>query len=107
LRTPDDRINLNEPMSHIRRSTSEQGGAPSAARQRAMSKSKRAPTPKPVDVLDWAGARTQRAEYGPAAVIFAQGDSATSVMYVETGAVRLSVLSHAGKEAVVAVLDAG
>jgi CRP-like cAMP-binding protein len=72
-----------------------------------MSKSKRAPTPKPVDVLDWAGARTQRAEYGPAAVIFAQGDSATSVMYVETGAVRLSVLSHAGKEAVVAVLDAG
>jgi len=43
-----------------------------------MSKSKRAPTPKPVDVLDWAGARTQRAEYGPAAVIFAQGDPATS-----------------------------
>jgi CRP-like cAMP-binding protein len=28
-------------------------------------------------------------------------------MYVEKGAVRLSVLSHAGKEAVVAVLDAG
>jgi len=28
-------------------------------------------------------------------------------MFVETGVVRLSVLSHAGKEAVVAVLDAG
>ena len=28
-------------------------------------------------------------------------------MYVETGAVRLSVLSHAGKEAVIAVLDVG
>ena len=38
-------------------------------------------------------------------MIFAQGDPATSVMYVEKGAVRLSVLSHAGKEAVVAVLD--
>jgi CRP-like cAMP-binding protein len=31
----------------------------------------------------------------------------TLVMYVETGVVRLSVLSHAGKEAVVAVLHAG
>jgi CRP-like cAMP-binding protein len=28
-------------------------------------------------------------------------------MYVEKGAVRLSVLSHAGKEAVVALLDTG
>ena len=40
-------------------------------------------------------------------MIFAQGNPATSVMYVEMGAVRLSVLSHPGKEAVVAVLDAG
>jgi CRP-like cAMP-binding protein len=71
-----------------------------------MAKSKRAPTLKPAGVLDWTGARTQRVEYGPAAMIFAQGDPATSVMYVEKGAVRLSVLSHAGKEAVVAVLDA-
>jgi len=39
------------------------------------------------------------------ATIFAQGDAAASVMYVDQGAVRLSVLSHAGKEAVVAVLD--
>jgi CRP-like cAMP-binding protein len=71
-----------------------------------MSKSKNpatAPTnPNPVD---WTGTRTQRVEYRPSATIFAQGDAATSVMYVEQGAVRLSVLSHAGKEAVVAVLD--
>jgi CRP/FNR family transcriptional regulator, cyclic AMP receptor protein len=86
-----------------------------------MSKSKRAPTltpaagtwMKPVptlthpDVLDWTGVRTERLAYGPGATIFAQGDPATSVMYTETGAVRLSVLSHAGKEAVVAVLDVG
>ena len=51
--------------------------------------------------------RVQRAEYEPRAKIFAQGDPATSVMYVEKGAVRLSVMSHAGKEAVVALLDAG
>ena len=57
--------------------------------------------------LDWTGVCTLRVQYGPAEVIFAQGDPATSVLYVETGAVRLSVLSHTGKEAVVAVLDVG
>jgi CRP/FNR family cyclic AMP-dependent transcriptional regulator len=72
-----------------------------------MIKSKRAPTLTPAGVLDWTGVRIQRVEYEAAVMIFAQGDPATSVMYVEQGAVRLSVLSHAGKEAVVAVLEAG
>jgi CRP/FNR family transcriptional regulator, cyclic AMP receptor protein len=72
-----------------------------------MAKSKRAPTLTPTDVIDWTGVRTQRVEYESAAMIFAQGNPATSVMFVETGAIRLSVLSHGGKEAVVAVLDAG
>jgi CRP/FNR family transcriptional regulator, cyclic AMP receptor protein len=72
-----------------------------------MGRSKRGPTLEHAGVLDWTGVRTQRVEYGPEAMIFAQGDPATSVMYVEQGAVRLSVLSHAGKEAVVAVLDVG
>jgi CRP-like cAMP-binding protein len=72
-----------------------------------MAKSKRAPTLEPTAALDWTGARTERVEYGSAATIFAQGDPATSVLYVENGTVRLSVVSHAGKEAVVAVLDAG
>ena len=71
-----------------------------------MSKSKRAAPRKP-SVLDWTGVQTQRVEYEPDAQIFAQGDPAASVMYVEQGAVRLSVLSHSGKEAVVAVLEAG
>ena len=72
-----------------------------------MSKSKSAPTLKPIDAVDWTGVRLQRVEYEPAGKIFTQGDPATSVMYVEKGAVRLSVLSHAGKEAVVALLEAG
>jgi CRP/FNR family cyclic AMP-dependent transcriptional regulator len=72
-----------------------------------MSKSKSAPTIKPTDAVDWRGVRLQRVEYKPAATIFGQGDPATSVMYVEQGAVRLSVLSHSGKEAVVALLDVG
>ena len=72
-----------------------------------MSKSTSALAVKPIDPVDWTGVRLQRVEHEPATQIFAQGDPATSVMYVEKGAVRLSVLSHAGKEAVVAVLDAG
>ena len=59
------------------------------------------------DAIDWTGVRMQRFEYKPAAVIFAQGDPARSVMYVEAGGVRLSVQSHSGKEAVVALLETG
>jgi len=57
-----------------------------------------------VAVVDWTGVEAQRVEYDEGAQIFTQGDPATSVMYVVRGTVRLSVLSHAGKEAVVAVL---
>jgi CRP-like cAMP-binding protein len=72
-----------------------------------MSASKRAAPISPATTIEWTGARAQRTDYAPASRIFAQGDPATSVMYVEKGAVRLSVLSHAGKEAVIAVLDNG
>ncbi|HEU4925909.1 MAG TPA: Crp/Fnr family transcriptional regulator [Vicinamibacterales bacterium] len=72
-----------------------------------MRASKRTALSTPAATLEWTGARTQRIHYGPAATIFAQGDPATRVMYIESGAVRLSVLSHAGKEAVIAVLDNG
>ena len=71
-----------------------------------MRKSKQDPV-KPLESVDWTGAHVQRTAYDTGAAIFAQGDPATSVMFVETGTVRLSVLSHAGKEAVIAVLDAG
>jgi CRP/FNR family cyclic AMP-dependent transcriptional regulator len=47
------------------------------------------------------------AEFRRGARIFAQGDPAGSVMYIQSGTVRLSVLSHAGKEAVVAMLGPG
>jgi CRP-like cAMP-binding protein len=57
--------------------------------------------------IDWSGIRTESSEYAPAATIFSQGEDARSVMYVREGTVRLSVLSHTGKEAVVAVLNAG
>ena len=72
-----------------------------------MSRSKRVAAIKPVDGIDWTGVRVQRTEYDAGTTVFAQGDPATSVMFVEQGTVRLSVLSHTGKEAVIAVLDVG
>ena len=46
-------------------------------------------------------------EYPPGAVLFAQGDSAASVFYIQQGGVNLSVLSRAGRQAVVAMLGPG
>jgi CRP/FNR family cyclic AMP-dependent transcriptional regulator len=70
-----------------------------------MSKPKHATPSAPPAVVDWAGVEVQRVEYEAGTTIFTQGDAAGSVMYVAHGTVRLSVLSHAGKEAVIAVLD--
>jgi CRP/FNR family cyclic AMP-dependent transcriptional regulator len=61
---------------------------------------------KPVPV-DWSGIRTSSDRYDLGTTIFAQGDAADAVLFIRSGAVRLSVVSHAGKEAVVAVLDGG
>jgi CRP-like cAMP-binding protein len=58
-------------------------------------------------LVDWTGVDTQRIQYPAGAPIFAQGDVANTVMCLEEGTVQMSVLSRAGKEAVVAVLQRG
>src|SRR5260221_7105668 len=57
--------------------------------------------------LDSADISKKIVEYEGLAVIFAQGDPCSTVMYIQAGAVRLSVLSHSGKEAIVAMLGSG
>jgi len=52
-----------------------------------------------------AGGRARR--YPAGAVLFAQGDPADSVVYVQAGGIRLSVVSRAGREAVVGMLGPG
>jgi CRP/FNR family transcriptional regulator, cyclic AMP receptor protein len=47
------------------------------------------------------------AEYPTSTIIFSQGDPATSVLYIQQGEVKLSVVSDTGKEAVVAMLGPG
>jgi CRP/FNR family cyclic AMP-dependent transcriptional regulator len=54
-----------------------------------------------------AGAGRTVVTYQPTEVIFSQGDASDSVLYIQEGAVKLSVLSHSGKEAVVAMLGPG
>ena len=74
-------------------------------------------TPPPDDVtatdfnaqafLDSAGLSKTIVQYGRDEVIFTQGDASEHVLYVQSGGVKLSVISKRGKEAVVAMLGPG
>jgi CRP-like cAMP-binding protein len=57
--------------------------------------------------LDSAGAAREVGAYRRSEVIFAQGDAGDSVFYLQTGGVKLSVVSTAGREAIVAMLGPG
>jgi CRP/FNR family transcriptional regulator, cyclic AMP receptor protein len=50
---------------------------------------------------------TQVADYAPGVVIYSQGDPSDTVLYIQQGTVKLSVVSKTGKEAVVGMLGAG
>ena len=68
------------------------------------------PIARPFDAqafLNSAGITKKIVTYKPLAVVFSQGDPSDSVMYIQQGAIRLSVLSQSGKEAIVATLGAG
>ena len=77
----------------------------------------RSTTPQPDDVtaldfnaqafLDSAGLAKTILQYGRDEVIFTQGDASEHVLYVQSGGVKLSVVSKRGKEAVVAMLGPG
>jgi CRP-like cAMP-binding protein len=57
--------------------------------------------------LQAAGVDRTRVDYGPGHALFTQGDPCEHVWYIDTGDVKVSVLSPAGKEAVVALLGPG
>jgi CRP/FNR family transcriptional regulator, cyclic AMP receptor protein len=57
--------------------------------------------------LDSTGVARRIVEYGRADVIFNQGDPCESVLYIQKGGVKISVLSKTGREAVVAMLGPG
>ena len=55
--------------------------------------------------LDTAGVARKVAEFRRGESIYSQGEAAESVMYVQKGGVKFSVVSGSGREAVVAVLS--
>src|ERR1700677_4983317 len=57
--------------------------------------------------LDSTGVSRKVVSFAKRATIFAQGDLAKHVLYIQQGAVKLSVVNSTGKEAVVAVLKPG
>ena len=57
--------------------------------------------------LDSAGVARKVIEFKKAEVVYSQGDAAKSVMYLQEGGVKLSVVNEVGKEAVVAILGPG
>jgi CRP-like cAMP-binding protein len=71
-------------------------------------KPKRKSTQKPAfdaqAFLDSAGVARKIVQYRSSQKIYAQGDPATRVMYIQNGGVKLSVVNEVGKEAVVAIL---
>jgi len=59
------------------------------------------------DFLDTPGLDKRLVEFRRDESVFAQGTAANSVMYIQKGGVKLSVLSKRGKEAVIAMLGPG
>jgi CRP/FNR family transcriptional regulator, cyclic AMP receptor protein len=73
---------------------------------------KRSPTgpPHPFDLhafLESAGVPRRIVRFAPGALVFGQGAQANSVFYLQSGGVKLSVVSLGGKEAVIAMLGPG
>src|SRR6202158_1312583 len=57
--------------------------------------------------LDSTGAARKIVQYRRSQKIYSQGDPASSVMYIQNGGVKLTVVNEVGKEAVVAILGPG
>ena len=70
-------------------------------------KSKQAGTFNVQAFLESSGIARKIAKYRRGEVIFTQGDQCEHVLYIQKGGVKLSVLSKAGREAVVAMLGPG
>jgi CRP-like cAMP-binding protein len=78
-----------------------------APRKIARPKAKAAPLFNAQAFLESAGVAKTGSEYARSESVFAQGDPCDHVFYIQSGGVKLSVLSKNGREAVVAMLGPG
>jgi CRP/FNR family transcriptional regulator, cyclic AMP receptor protein len=87
----------------------------SSAAVRRVSKVRRSPLKAKLKIpafdvklfLDSAGLGRNLKKFQGKQAVFAQGDPAKTVMYIQEGGVRLTVINQPGKEAVVAILGPG
>jgi CRP/FNR family transcriptional regulator, cyclic AMP receptor protein len=70
-------------------------------------KSKATPPFDAVVYLETAGVKRKIVQYRKGQAIFSQGDKSTSALYLQAGVVKITVNSSSGKEAVIALLEAG
>jgi CRP/FNR family cyclic AMP-dependent transcriptional regulator len=70
-------------------------------------KRKKKPEFRPGKFLAEVGEGRTITVFGEHKVVFAQGDPANAIFYIQKGRVKLTVVSEAGKEAVIALLGAG
>ena len=66
---------------------------------------KRQPSFDPKSFLAMVGEGRSIAKYSKDDIVFSQGDPADAVFYVQSGKVKVSIISKQGKEAVVAILE--
>src|SRR3981189_1110764 len=76
----------------------------SSSNKKFKTKLKEKPTFDAQAFLDSAGVARKVMQYRKAQKIYSQGDAATSVIYIQEGGVKLSVVNEVGKEAVVAIM---
>ncbi len=74
---------------------------------RAQLKPKQESTFDPKLFLAKVGKGRTIAEYAKSQVVFSQSDRADSIFYIQKGKVKLTVVSNAGREAVIAILGPG
>lgn len=73
----------------------------------ARPRTRRKSEPAQLVPMTWGAIAKRRVVHERSRIIFAQGDPAATVMFLETGNIRLSVVSRAGKEATIAIVEAG
>ena len=74
---------------------------------RSASPSRKAPSFDPEVFLEQAGVGRTLVDLKKNQVLFSQGDPADAVFYIKKGTIKLTVVSQRGKEAAVALLEAG
>jgi CRP-like cAMP-binding protein len=72
-----------------------------------MKKARKKKAFDPQTFLALAGAGKTILNFTKGRIIFTQGDAANNVFYIQSGKVKMTVVSERGKEAIVGILEAG